>query len=81
MDTNNLKETTDELESVGENIATFTGNHDTRIRLLERTLSDSINLTCQISRMLLDLDTKHRALEDKFEYARLYGFSISAEDE
>jgi archaellum component FlaC len=63
-----------ELESVGENIKTFVGTKRQRIELLERTMADSVRLTRMLTDRLIEL-------EDKFEHARLYGFSRTADDD
>jgi predicted nuclease with TOPRIM domain len=70
-----------ELESRGENIATFVGTKRQRIELLERTMADSVRLTRMLTDGLIKLTEQYHELENKLEHARLYGFSRTADDD
>jgi hypothetical protein len=95
MDTEDLNVKSQDLANTEESLRIDAGDTHTRIRLLELTLADSVNLTCRISQelirqidnaqsmqsMLDKLNYTVTCLEEKLEHYRLYGFSRSAEDE
>lgn len=47
-----------ELSSGNESLRFNAGDTETRLRLLELTLADTVSLLCRVSTMLIELDRK-----------------------
>lgn len=73
-ETYELIEDAKELVEIAENLSSFAGDTYAHLQLHQRTLALAIAHIGYLTNALHTLDLK-------FEHARLYGFTISAEDE